>query len=332
MKTSFDTLEAHLKTLCPLYWLSSHEPLLLAESAKKIRLKAKENHIHEQLTFEINTHFNWQDFLLHSSNLSLFSERKLIELRFNTKLNAQLAEHIMHFLKKQTASEFDILIVITDKLEAATLKTAWFNTLIQQGFHLPLYPPTPQQFPAWIAGRLKAAGLSAEPDVISLLCERTQNNLLAAGQEIEKLALLFTNKTIRLDDLLQQSTEHGQYDVFALMEACLARNLKKVTKILAHLEQTGVEPPIVLWAISRDLRQFISVLEAIQLQGQNIQTAMRKAGVWENKHTVLQHFLKSCKLDSLYQSLQNAALIDQMIKGVKPGDPWAALRELCLMI
>lgn len=332
MKTSFDTLEAHLKTLRPLYWLSSNEPLLLTENTKKIRLKAKENDIHEQLIFEVNTHFNWQDFLLHSSNLSLFSERKLIELRFNTKLNAQHAENVIHFLKKQAASEFDILIIVTDKLDAATLKTAWFNTLVQYGLHLPLYPPTPQQFPAWIAGRLNAVGLSAEPDVINLLCERTQNNLLAAGQEIEKLALLFTKKIIKLEDLLQQSTEHGQYDVFALMDACLARNLKRVTKILTHLEQTGVEPPIVLWAISRELRQFISVLEATQLQGQNIQTAMRKAGIWENKQAILQNFLKSCKLDSLYQCLQNAAFIDQMIKGVKPGDPWAALRELCLMI
>lgn len=331
MKINSDQLATYLqKKNYPVYLISGNEPLLIAEVLDKIRSFVRKQGIEENEKLTVTAQFDWTDFLQKTANFSLFSERKLIELSFLQKINSATSDHLMRYLEKQ--GEDTILIIITEKLDAAQQKSAWFNLINQRGLSIPIYAPSAQEFPRWIKERLTQAGLFVDQDTLSLLCERTQGNLLAAKQEIEKLLLAFGPGTISFEVLSQQSTEQSQYDVFALIDACLNRSPEKVNKIMMLLQQTGVEAPIILWGIARELRQLIGIQENRQFHGMPLSDACRKLGVWNTRQALVQNYLKARKLDELYSFLQKAASIDRLIKGVQAGDAWQALLELCLAL
>ena len=329
MKINHDQLSQHLQPLKNVYLICGSEPLLIEETLEAIRHAAMQQQIEHRNSISITSSFNWAEFNLQAANFSLFSERKLVELRFSQKVNKDAAEGLTSYLEKNI--DDNVLVIIMDKLDAAAQKSSWFTLLNKNGVYLQLWPPTPQQFPQWIKQRMQTAGLTADQETIALLCERTQGNLLAAQQEIEKLLLTFGKKRISLEDILNHGSEQGQYDVFALVDSVLARQPQQTSKILSHLKETGIEPPIILWALCRELRQLITIAENVEMHGMHLSSAMQKAGVWEKRKPLLQHYLQQVKLKKLYNALQKAAHIDQMIKGLKPGNVWKALLALCLI-
>lgn len=328
MKISYDQLDNHLKNIHSVYLISGNESLFIEESLEKIRTACQQKNIAHREAFAITTTFDWSAFLLQATNFSLFSQNKLVELRFPAKLTAAMNEGLTTYLQKK--SEQDIAIITCEKIDAAQQKSAWFNLINKNGLYIPIYPLTAQQFPAWIKQRLKQHGLTADEETIALLSDRTQGNLLAAKQEIEKLALAFGKHHLHFEEVLNHGAEQGQYDVFALVDSCLQKKTAQAAKIADYLQTSGTESTIVLWALCREMRQLITIMENIELQGMALASAMQKAGVWEKRKPLLQKYLQTCKLANLYQYLQKAASIDQMIKGVRPGDVWQELMGLCL--
>lgn len=330
MKLKPEQLAEQLKRgLAPVYWLSGDEPLLLQECADAIRHLAHKNGFSEREIFHADKDLNW-DLLLESANsLSLFAEKKILDVRLSTgKLSADGAEALGTFYKMAPA---DLLLLISSpKIDKNSQKSAWYKALDKHGTHIEIWPITAQQLPGWIMARLKQQGLRAHPDVGRLLAERVEGNLLAAAQEIEKLKLLSNSSDITLD-MITTVSDHARYDVFILVDSILMGDIKRVVKILSGLRAEGVEPSIVLWALCRELRQLITIAHEVN-QGGSIDGICQKMYVFSKHIPLIKQALKRQSASQLEAILQIGSTVDKSIKGLHSANPWDELSTMSLRL
>lgn len=323
-----EQLNRHLNPLQPLYLISSDEPLLKQEACDLIRQKAKQQDYNEREVFSVNKQFDWQAFTNSCDNLSLFAEKKLIELRFEQKPNAAAQKALVAYSENQ--NDQTTVLISLPKIDASTKNTKWFKALDQAGICVQLWPIDKQQFPQWLRQRLQEKGLQVEPDALALLCDRVEGNLLAARQEVEKLSLLFpANSQLSSEQILTATGESYRYDVFGLVDLCLASKVEQINKVLNSLRQEGVDPILVLWALNREIHTLLQLVEK-RREGANLESALNSLRIWDKRKPLFRHYFQHNKRNTLYRQLRLASLIDQQIKGVQAGDPWENLFVLCL--
>ena len=254
MKLRPDQLAANLKRqLSPVYIVSGDEPLQNSECCDQIRARARQEGFSERHVFHVDKSFNWNDFLEIASSLSLFAEKQLIELRMPNGKPGDVGRKALQEYVSQPSLD-NLLLIITDRLDGATQKAKWFKTLEHEGVFIPVWPIEPHKLPAWVASRLKTDGYSASYEALGLIAERVEGNLLAASQELEKLKLLAKNQRIDEDTVRETVSDNARYDVFQLADAALEGNVRQSVRILAVLKGEGIEPPVVLWMLAREIR------------------------------------------------------------------------------
>ena len=223
-----DQLAKHSKPLTAIYVISGDETLLCQEAEDQIRSAAKQQGITERQVFQVGTSFDWSDFFNSSDNMSLFAERKLIELRFPKKPN-KAATTAFKQIVEQTSSD-NVLLITMDKIDASTKKTKWFKALEAASICVQVWPLDLKQYPSWISQRLQAKGLQIDPQALQILSSHVEGNLLAAQQAIEKLHLLHTQGQIQADDVQAVIGEDARYDVFTLVDTCLSGDKAQTCK------------------------------------------------------------------------------------------------------
>ncbi len=282
-----------LKQLKPFYLISGDEPLLVQEARDLIITAAQSHGFSEKTIHHIEPGFHTETLVASTYNGSLFSEKKLIDIRNpNAKVDADLLAFLEHFFEKPT--DDCIVIMSTDKLSAAQQKTNWFEHIKKHGVFLPIWPIRSGELTRWITERAKHHALTMSTDIAQLLANFTEGNLLSAQQALQKLALLYPNATISREQLITVLSDHARFNIFDLSESLFSGNTKRIARIIARLQQTGEEPTLVLWAICRKLRE-------------NSASAKVK------------------------NALQKAAHVDEIIKGAKTGEVWQAIMKLCLI-
>ena len=316
----------------PLYWLAGDEPLLMQESADLIRAFYRDNGFTDREVFTVDKSFNWSNFSQATGNLSLFAERKIIELRLSSaKLDDSGKKAIQHYLNDLNP---DYLILISSpKLEAATLKTKWFSQIESTGALIQIWPVNRDNLGRWLDQRLRRDGIHAEAEAVRLLADKVEGNLLAAMQEIEKLKLLADDQqgsTIQLDakTVMQVVADSSRYNVYQLVDAALLGDTVRSQKMLAGLRNEGVYPLVILGALTREFRSLLPMLEKKQ-QGQGVNAIIQSARVWFNRKQAVASVLARINSESIWQLLDHARLIDQSIKGMSSANPWD---ELSLML
>jgi DNA polymerase-3 subunit delta len=327
MKISGEDLPRHLASgLKPLYVVFGDAPLLSIEAADAIRAAARAAGFAERETFIAEQHFNWDELKSSAQNLSLFAERKIIDLRIPSgKPGLEGGKTLQAYVADMSG---DILTLISlPKLDWATQKTQWFGALEEYGVMIEANDIARPALPRWIAGRLKRLGLHADEDTLAFLADRCEGNLLAAHQEIQKLALLFPAGAVSFEQVKDAVMDVARFDVFKLTEAMLAGNVERFARILEGLRAEGVAQVLVLWAISEDIRALCRILQAVK-QGGNVASAMRDLRVRRDKQGPLEKAARRLKLAPLERAMQKAAHIDRMIKGLRQGDAWDELLQL----
>ena len=316
----------------PLYWLAGDEPLLMQESADLIRAFYRDNGFTEREVFTVDKSFDWSNFSQATGNLSLFAERKIIELRLSSaKLDDPGKKAIQHYLNDLNP---DYLILISSpKLEAATLKTKWFSQIESTGALIQIWPVNRENLGSWLDQRLRRDGIHAEAEAVRLLADKVEGNLLAAMQEIEKLKLLAGDQqgsSIQLDakTVMQVVADSSRYNVYQLVDAALLGDTVRSQKMLAGLRNEGVYPLVILGALTREFRSLLPMLEKKQ-QGQGVNAIIQSARVWFNRKQAVASVLARINSESIWQLLDHARLIDQSIKGMSSANPWD---ELSLML
>jgi DNA polymerase-3 subunit delta len=327
MKISTEDLPRHLASgLKPLYVIYGDAPLLSIEAADAIRAASRAAGFAERETFIAEQHFKWDELRSCAQNLSLFAERKVIDLRIPSgKPGLEGGKALQQYVANMGR---DILTLISlPKLDWTTQKTQWFAALEQYGVLIEANDIPREALPRWIAGRLKKQDLRVDEDTLAFLADRCEGNLLAAHQEIQKLALLFPAGAVSFEQVKDAVMDVARFDVFKLTEAMLAGNAERYAHILEGLRAEGVAEVLVLWAISEDIRALCRILQAAK-QGGNIGNAMRDLRVRRDKQAPLEKAARRLKLPLMERALQKAAHIDRLVKGLRQGDAWDELLQL----
>lgn len=319
----------------PLYWLSGDEPLLMQEAADLIRSQYREKGYTEREILNVDKSFDWGQFLQSTGNLSLFAEKKIIELRLSTaKWEDAGKKAIQHYLSDLNP---DYLILLSGpKLEAATLKTKWFTEIEEHGAFLQIWPINRENLSPWLEQRLLREGIQADREAVQLLVDKVEGNLLAAMQEIEKLKLLAgdgSENTIRLDakTVMQVVADSSRYNVYQLVDATLLGDVSRAQKMLAGLKNEGIFPLIILAAICRELRALLPMLEK-KREGQGVNAIIQSARVWYNRKQAVAAALARLDTELVWKLLDHSRLIDQSIKGLSKANPWDELSLLLLQL
>jgi len=181
--------------------------------------------------------------------------------------------------------------------------------------------------PHWIAGRLKRQEQSTDNATLEFLADRCEGNLLAAFQEIQKLALLFPSGELSFEQIKDAVMDVARYDIFKLSEAMLTGNTTRFARIFEGLRAEGTASVLVLWAISEDVRMLGKALKATQ-QGGSISSALRDMRVRREKQAMLETAARRLRLHHVERAIRQAALLDKTIKGLRSGDVWDELLQL----
>lgn len=306
------------------------EPLQSQESSDIIRNWLRSQDYTERDLHHVDGSFSWESVILGTNALSLFAERKLLEIRIgHHKVNKGDSQLLLNWLKNPAPDT--ALLLIVDKVDSASRKTSWFKQIETQGILVEVHAPDAAQLPQWLALRANTLGLQLDQEAQHVLSERIEGNLLAAQQELSKLQLLFPDGLITADQVIASVSDSSRYDVFALTEAALAHQPERCEKILNALIHEGLEAPIVLWALTREIRTLYNVQLALQ-QGQSYDSLCQKERIWgKRKHLVSKasQLLPAHLLESM---LQSASIADQAIKGMRDENPWLIIRQMILKL
>ena len=328
MRLRADQIEKHTaQGLAPVYLVSGDETLLVQECADAIRSACRKHGFGERQVFHVEAGFDWQALHDETAALSLFADKKLIELRMpNGKPGDAGTKALENYCANTNADT--VVLIVCNKLDGSAARAKWHKAVDACGVTVPVWPVEPQQLPRWIEQRLRQRGISASADAIQILAERVQGNLLACAQEIEKLQLYTDAKVIDTDIVNATVADSARFDIFNLADQVLAGNTAQALRALAGLRGEGEEPPVILWALTRELRSLHKCAEAIE-QGQAIERALGSAGVWEKRKPLVRAAVQRLSRKRIENLLRLAQQIDAAVKG-SGDDPWLLLDRLLI--
>jgi DNA polymerase-3 subunit delta len=324
-----DQLGGHLGSeLAPVYFIHGDETLLVDECADAVRAATREQGFSDRQVFTVEPGFDWQSLLAASDSLSLFSERRVLEVRLpGGKPGKEGAKVLCEYAERPP--EDTLLLVISAKLEPAARRSKWAQALDKAGVSVAIWPVEVAQLPTWIDRRMRAHGMQPSRDALQLIAERVEGNLLAAAQEIEKLYLLNGPGPLELETVTELVTDSARYDIFGLVDAALAGDALHVQRILTGLRGEGVEPVLVLWALTREVRMLTSMARELQ-GGVALARVLASWRVWDKRKPLISSALKRIRGRQWWALLQRCAYIDRVIKGRAPGSAWDELLQLAL--
>jgi DNA polymerase-3 subunit delta len=318
------------KNLLPCYLVSGDEPLLVQEALDAIRAAARAAGFATRDLFIAERGFDWNEFGAAGGNLSLFSERRIIELRLPTGKPGKEGGAAIANMVKQLDKDL-LLIVIAPKLDKRTASSGWAGAVSAAGAHVEVWPVDRRELPAWLQSRMQAIGLQPDRDAVRLIADRVENNLLAAQQEIEKLRLLLGEGKVTAEHVQRAVADSSRFDVYKLVDAALAGDARRALRILHGVQAEGVDAVIVMWALTREVRTLVRLADYTEARV-DLSAAMRKCGVWQNRQSLVRACVGRHRRSDFYRLLKALRLADAASKGQMAGDPWQLATEIIVAL
>jgi DNA polymerase-3 subunit delta len=331
VKLTADKIASHLKKgLAPVYFITGDESLLVGETMDAIRAAARDQGYTERETHAADARFDWSNVRNGLDNLSLFAEKKLVEVQLATASpGREGAKALVAWLHDSPPDT--VLVVQAPKVDKRGSSTKWVQAIQTDGVWVTVYSVPPERLAGWLRQRFAQAGLDCEPGAAEALAARTEGNLLAAQQEISKLALLLPDKKVTAEVVVKGVTDGARFDVFQLGDAVLGQDLGRSLRVFYGLRREGTPPPLVLWALAREVSTLVSLWTQLD-QGEAPGRAMQSLRVWQSRQGLYQRALRAHDANSMQALARRCALTDRIVKGAHPGKPWEALLELVLLI
>ena len=327
MQVSPDQLSNRLTdALKPIYVIHGEETLTKLEAGDAVRAAARKGGYSEREHFVVEAHFDWSVIKQSSDNLSLFSTLRIVEITINTAKPSVDAGAF--FAKLANDPPTDMLFIINlPKLDRTATDSSWFAACDRAGITVAAPLVERDQLPGWIKSRLRLAGFDAAREVIELISERCEGNLLAAKQEIEKLALLVRPGKLAIEDVLNAVTDVARYDVSELSEAFLRGDLARYARVLAGLQAEGEQAPRLSWQLSEDVHALGNIFMA-KREGVPMMQALRNARVWGKRQKAMEIAVNQIDSRRIASLLKTCATLDAQSKGQGSGDAWLTLSGL----
>ena len=349
MQLAAPQLCAHLQRgLKSLYTLHGDEPLLIQEAADAIRAAAREQGFSERVVHTASgAHFDWSEVLAAGGSMSLFADKQMLEVRIPSgKPGKEGSLAIQQLAQQAQGNDSTLVLVVCPKLDKLAKTGAWFGALESFGVTVQIDTLERRALPQWIAHRMGALGLRVKAGeegerTLRFFADRVEGNLLAAHQEMQKLALLYAaapeedGRELGFDQVEAAVLNVARYDVFKLAEAVLAGNTARVQRMLDGLQAEGEAQVLVHWALSEDIRNIKRVKDLMD-GGKPLPMALQEARVWGVKQKLYERILPRLSGVDAANLLHAAHQVDGIVKGLKiegwPTDPWLALQRLAMMV
>lgn len=331
MKLRGEQLDGALgKSLAGVWLVSGDAPLLVDEAVARIRATARAQGFDERQSYQAEAGFDWRGWLAGFDSLSLFASRRLVELRLPTgKPGVEGGKTLESWAGNPPADT--LLVVTTPRLDKASQSTKWAAALERAGVFLQTAPPPIDKLPDWIGARLGRHGLKADRETLAWLAARVEGNLLAAHQEIEKLALLLPPGTLDMATARGAVVDVARYDVGDLSEAFLKADAARFCRILDGLQAEGEGLPLVLAVVGNEIRTLYRLALGLA-RGGRLANLMQEARVWESRQGLVERALKRAGPDSLAGAMRGLSRLDRAAKGLLREDAWDELKQLCLAL
>ena len=335
MFLKYEALESHLqKGLAPLYILTGDEHLLLLEAADMIRHAARMHDFTERDVLTVERNFKWGQLQASNNAMSLFGDKKLIELRIPTGRPGRDGSTALQEYVAEPNTD-NITLITLPKLDWTTQKSAWVAALQKNGVYIDVPTIDISRLGNWISSRLAKQKQSVDKQGIDFLIDRVEGNLLAAHQEIQKLALLYPEGELSFDEVCSSVLNVARYDVFKLTEAMLGGNRARFIKMVEGLKGEGEPLPLILWAVTDEIRTLLKYKMAME-EGQPFSTISKNLRLRGPREKIIQSTVNRLDKKDLQKALQQTAQIDKIIKGLRSDtmmdDAWDALTQLGLSI
>lgn len=329
MRIAADQLPQHLyKQLAPLYTVFGDELLLAIEASDLIRAKARQSGYVEREIFAIDHHFNWAELQQRSSSLSLFGERRIMDLRIPSgkpgNKGSAVIEEYCRALPPDT-----VTLVTLPKIDRQGAAAKWFRALEGAGVMVPVFPVERARLPAWLGQRLGMQGQNASPDTLRFLADKVEGNLLAAHQELKKLALLYPAGTLSFGQVKDAVLDVARYDVFKLSDAMMTGDTARYARVLEELRGEGTALPFIVFTLAGYIRSLITIRGGLD-SGRPLAQLVNQIRARVDQQKAMESAAKRLDLKQLIAALLHAAKIDRVSKGAAQGDAWDELLQLGL--
>lgn len=305
------------------------EPLLVEETADAFRTAALEAGFDERLVVAVEPAFDWSRLDEAAQSMSLFSSRRLIDLRMPTgKPGEQGTRALIRYCERPPQDT--LLLIVTGRLDVRSRKTKWFKSIEKAGRVVEKKPVPASQLPGWVMARARERGLSVEHDAAALLAHFTEGNLLAAAQEIDKLGLLGPERgSIGYEDVAECITDNARFSIFTLVDHCLTGDAVKAMRSLNGLQNEGAEPVLIVWSLANQIRTLYRLCLAVDA-GQSRAQAFKSFRIWSKQAPLVNRALDRFGTDAWASMLKDAAALDRVLKGRESGSVWAGIERICL--
>lgn len=331
MKLYADKLDAHLaRQTAPVYLVHGDEPYQIMRLGDRLRDHAKSAGFDERQVLIANEEADWSMFREATDSLSLFAERRLLDLRLPTgKPGKKGADVLKHYCSNPAP---DVLLIITSaKLDRGGTSSAWFKAIDKVGVTIAVWPIDAAKLGRWIQQEFEKRGLVADNSAVSLIADRVEGNMLAAAQEIERLALLCPSGNITADEVLSAVADSARFSIADLVQATLFGDQTKAIRVLKGLRDEAVAPVLIQWALAQEIRSGARAAEAHE-QGATIDVALKGAGVWASRAGPIKVALKRHTAANWLDMLAASSQLDRLVKGHAAGDVWDMFECLCLQL
>ena len=336
-------LQAHAsKGLRSLYTLHGDEPLLQQEATDSIRAIARSQGYTERSVYTVaGAHFDWGEVMAAGGSMSLFADKQIIEIRIPSgKPGKEGSVALQQMAESAQGNDSTLTLVLLPRLDKQTKSTAWFAALENNGVSVQIDPVERQALPMWIAQRLatqqqRVAAGEAGQHTLQFFADRVEGNLLAAHQEIQKLALLYPEGELSLEQVERAVLNVARYDVFKLSEAVLSGQPLRVQRMLDGLKAEGEAEVLVHYTLAEEIRALKRVKDAVAA-GKALPMVLREQRIWGPRERLFERVLPRMSVGMLDKLLQSAHQVDGIVKGLKvpewPTDSWQALHRLAMRL
>jgi len=334
MKVAIEDLARRLAaceagTLPKIIVINGSEPLLVEEALDETRKAVKEHGFAERIKYQVETGFDWSSLTGVGQAMSLFAEKRLIELRVPKSLGTAGTKAMVEYCNRLPVD--DVLVVLMPLLDKRQRAAKWFKTVDSIAWVVDGYDISAAQFPRWVKQRFQSRALRLEAGVADALAEQTEGNVLAAAQEIDKLQVLASDGAVTMVLLEQSLADQARFDVYALTDAALLGDFNRVLRIKRRLKSEGVEPVILVWSLVKEVRTLAAISAAEQM-GQHRGQLYKEHRVWSKREAIVGAALNRLSAERCVNALEHAAHLDQTVKGqryAEVGDIWFQIEQLC---
>ncbi len=330
MKLPLRQLSRHLEQgLAHCYLIAADEPLLVGEAADAVRQRARQDGFDERDVFSVERGFRWDALEGQADNLSLFASKRIVEIRMHSPRPGDAGAKALRALAETPDPDRLVIITITAKLDAAASRSVWYKTIEKHGLVVQIWPIERGELPQWIVARAGRFDLRLSRGAAELMADRVEGNLLAADQELRKLAIVADGREIDEQAVLDRVGASSRYDVFRLSDAVLAGDAPRAMTVLDGLQAEGIHPTLISWAIIRELG-LVARLHGAEQRGESADAALRRLHVWQKRQPLLKRAAGRIRPAQIRALLKQARDVDLAIKGATGTPAWPALTALIM--